>query len=150
MLADSVLSEFYRLMRNRMAVFWSVLFVPLLFVGGGIIFHLVTKSRMEDMTGDLSATGITATTQVKSVEDLGQDLLKIAGIAANGAILVFMLIGASTLYAGDYRWETWRLTSARNSRVNLILGKVGVFKILTLIAIAVFIVAGLIFSVSGA
>lgn len=150
MLADSVLSEFYRLMRNRMAVFWSVLFVPLLFVAGGIVFHLVTKSRMEEMTGDLSATGITATAQVKAVEDLGQDLLKIAGIAANGAILVFMLIGASTLYAGDYRWETWRLTSARNSRINLILGKVGVFKILTLIAIAVFIVAGLIFSVSGA
>lgn len=150
MLADSVLSEFYRLMRNRMAVFWSVLFVPLLFVAGGIIFHLATKSRMEEMTGDLSATGITATVQVKSVEDLGQDLLKIAGIVANGAILVFMLIGASTLYAGDYRWETWRLTSARNSRINLILGKVGVFKILTLIAIAVFIVAGLIFSISGA
>lgn len=150
MLADSVLSEFYRLMRNRMAVFWSVLFVPLLFVGGGIIFHLVTKSRMEDMTGDLSASGLTATAQVKAVEDLGQDLLKIAGIAANGAILVFMLIGASTLYAGDYRWETWRLTSARNSRINLILGKVGVFKILTLIAIAVFVIAGLIFSVSGA
>ena len=150
MLADSVLSEFYRLMRNRMAVFWSVLFVPLLFVGGGIIFHLVTKSRMEDMTGDLSASGITATAQVEAVEDLGQDLLKIAGIAANGAILVFMLIGASTLYAGDYRWETWRLTSARNSRINLILGKVGVFKFLTLIAIAVFVIAGLIFSVSGA
>lgn len=150
MLADSILSEFYRLMRNRMAVFWSVLFVPLLFVAGGIVFHLVTKSRMEEMTGDLSATGITATAQVKSVEDLGQDLLKIAGIVANGAILVFMLIGASTLYAGDYRWETWRLTSARNSRINLILGKVGVFKILTLIAIAAFIVAGLIFSLSGA
>ncbi|MEK6838452.1 MAG: hypothetical protein AABY08_01775, partial [Candidatus Thermoplasmatota archaeon] len=47
-------------------------------------------------------------------------------------------------------WETWRLTSARNSRINLILGKVGVFKLLTLIAIAVFIVAGLIFSLSGA
>ncbi|WP_298163207.1 hypothetical protein [Brevundimonas sp.] len=150
MLADSVLSEFYRLMRNRMAVFWSVLFVPLLFVAGGIIFHLATKSRMEEMTGDLSATGIAATAQAKSVEDLGQDLLKIAGIVANGAILVFMLIGASTLYAGDYRWETWRLTSARNSRINLILGKVGVFKILTLIAIAIFIVAGLIFSISGA
>ncbi len=150
MLADSVLSEFYRLTRNRMAVFWSVLFVPLLFVAGGIIFHLVTKSRMEEMTGDLSAAGIAATAQAKSAEDLGQDLLKIAGIAANGAILVFMLIGAATLYAGDYRWETWRLTSARNSRINLILGKVGVFKILTLIAIAVFIVAGLIFAVSGA
>ena len=36
----------------------------------------------------------------------------------------FVLIGAATIYAGDYRWETWRLISARNTRSNLLAGKV--------------------------
>ena len=41
------------------------------------------------------------------------------------AFVMFVLIGAATIYAGDYRWETWRLISARNSRVNLLLAKSG-------------------------
>ena len=127
MLADSILSELYRLSRNRMAVFWSALFVPLLFVVGGIAFHLITKSQVAEMTSKL-APGAAASL---GATNLGNDLVQAAGISANGAVLVFMLIGAATLYAGDYRWETWRLISARNSRLNLILGKVGAFKVLT-------------------
>ena len=146
MLADSVLSELYRLSRNRMAVFWSALFVPLLFVVGGIAFHLITKSKVAEMTSNM-APGAAASL---GATNLGYDLVQAAGIAANGAVLVFMLIGAATLYAGDYRWETWRLISARNSRLNLILGKVGAFKVLTLAAMVVFVIAGLVFSLSGA
>jgi len=146
MLADSVLSELYRLSRNRMAVFWSALFVPLLFVVGGITFHLITKSKIAEMTSKLAPDAAAS----MGATNLGHDLVQAAGIAANGAILVFMLIGAATLYAGDYRWETWRLISARNSRLNLILGKVGAFKVLTVVAMVVFLIAGLIFSLSGA
>lgn len=149
MLADSVRSELYRLSRNRMAVFWSVLFVPLIFAVGGIGFHFLTKSRTAEMTGDLSAAGLQAAAPT-AVANIGSDVLQASGFAANGAILVFMLIGAATLYAGDYRWETWRLISARNSRINLILGKVGAFKVLTLAALVVFMIAAVIFSVSGA
>ena len=146
MLADSVRSELYRLSRNRMAVFWSALFVPLLFVIGGIAFHLITKSKLAEMSADM-APGVVASI---AVTNLGHDLVQGADIVANGAVLVFMLIGAATLYAGDYRWETWRLISARNSRLNLILGKVGAFKVLTVAAMIVFLIAGLIFSLSGA
>ncbi len=149
MLADSVRSELYRLFRNRMAVFWSVLFVPIAFATGGIGFHVLTRSRSVEMSGDLSAAGLQAAAPAGLI-DIGQDLPQMAGMAANGAVLVFMLIAAATLYAGDYRWETWRLISARNSRINLILGKVGAFKVLTLLAIAAFLIAGLVFSVSGA
>ena len=146
MLADSIFSELYRLSRNRMAVFWSALFVPLLFVVGGVAFHLITKAKVAEMTSSL-APGAAASL---GATNLGSDLVQAAGIAANGAVLVFMLIGAATLYAGDYRWETWRLISARNSRLNLILGKVGAFKALTLAAMVIFVIAGLVFSLSGA
>ena len=146
MLADSVVSEVYRLLRNRMAVFWSTLFVPLLFVVGGVAFHMITKAKLAEMTSGL-APGMAAS---MAATDVGQDLIRGAGLAANGAVLVFMLIGAATLYAGDYRWETWRLISARNSRLNLILGKVGAFKLLTLAAMAIFMIASVIFSISGA
>ena len=149
MLTDAVRSEVYRLARNRMAVFWSVLFVPIVFAAGGVLFHLLTKSRTAEMGGDLAKLGLDAT-MGRAPLDLGQNLVESAGHAANGAALVFMLIAAATLYAGDYRWETWRLTSARNSRTNLILGKVGAFKVLTLAAIVAFLIAGLIFSMSQA
>lgn len=147
MLADSVFSELYRLLRNRMAIFWSVLFVPLVFAIGGIGFHILTKARTGEMAGDLSAAGLRAVADSSPV-DIGQGLLQVAGAAANGAALVFLLIGAATLYAGDYRWETWRLITARNSRINLILGKIGALKMLALAGIVIFLVAGVIFGIS--
>ncbi len=147
MLADSLRSELYRLLRNRMAVFWSALFVPIVFAVGGIAFHILTKSRTAEMTGDLSAAGLQAVADNSPV-DLGQGLLQVAGASANGAALVFLLIGAATLYAGDYRWETWRLITARNSRINLILGKIGALKLLALAGVAAFLIAGVIFGIA--
>jgi ABC-2 type transport system permease protein len=145
LLVDSIASEAYRLARNRMTVFWSVFFVPLLFVVGGTGYHLITKSKAPQM-GELNLPGGMGLAPV----NLGEALTMGAGMGANGAILVFMLIGAATLYAGDYRWETWRLISARNSRTNLILGKVATLKLLALAAILTFIVSAFAFKLTQA
>ncbi|ADL00848.1 hypothetical protein [Brevundimonas subvibrioides] len=147
LLPDAVRSEAYRLVRNRMAVFWSVFFVPLLFIAGGAIFHLVNKGKAAELAG---ATGLPADLLTAAPVNLMDGFGIGVGAIANGAILVFMLIGAATLYAGDYRWETWRLTSARNSRVNLLLGKLAVFKLTALATMATFLIAGLLFSVTEA
>lgn len=144
LLPDAALSEGYRLVRNRMAVFWSVFFVPVLFVAGSIIFHLVEKGRAAAPGAVAPPAGLDAS--VNLFDGFGNGV----ALMANGAILVFMLIGAATLYAGDYRWETWRLTSARNSRINLLLGKVAVFKLLALAAIVAFLIAGLTSSLTQA
>ena len=147
LLPDALRSEAYRLVRNRMAVFWSVFFVPLLFVVGGLIFHIVNKSKAAELAGATSLPAeLLAAAPVNLMDGLGVGV----GAIANGAVLVFMLIGAATLYAGDYRWETWRLTSARNSRVNLLLGKVAVFELTALATMATFLIAGLIFSLTEA
>lgn len=146
LLTDSIVSEAYRLTRNRMAVFWSVLFVPILFVIGGLGFHMISKGKADQMA---AAAGIPPGMGHQAV-NLADALTLGASHGANGAILVFMLIGAATLYAGDYRWETWRLISARNSRLNLILGKVAVLKLLALAAMIAFLVASIIFTLSQA
>ncbi len=147
MLADSIRSEIQRLLRNRVVVFWSVLFVPLLFVVGGLIFHMISKGHSVEIQGAaVLPAGLSANAPVNLLDGLGVAVSAIA----NGGMLVFLLIAAATLYAGDYRWETWRLISARNSRMNHLLGKVAVFKLTALTAMILFLIAGVIFSLTEA
>ncbi len=146
LLADAVRSETYRLLKNRMTVFWSLLFVPLLFVVGGAFYHVMSKAKGDEA----AAAAKLPPTMGSEALNLADSLAMGAGAAANGALLVFMLIAAATVYAGDYRWETWRLISARNSRSNLLLGKVGTMKLAALAATVVFLIAALIFGVTQA
>lgn len=76
--------------------------------------------------------------------NMGEVLVATAGGLANPLVLLFVLIGAATIYAGDYRWETWRMISARNSRTNLLLGKLATLAGLTLAAMLLMLIAGLI------
>jgi ABC-2 type transport system permease protein len=142
MLADAVLAEGYRLLRSRTTWFWSVLFVPIL----GLVFAVIGNSilRMMQMAASQKAQDIPPQIRMEMERgvDLGQALLSITADLAGPATLLFVLIGAATLYAGDYRWETWRLISARNSRTNLVLGKIGALKALTLIAMLALFIAG--------
>ena len=144
MLADAIRAETYRLFQNRTAVFWSVFFVPIVGLFLSTVGLFVVKSKAAQITGgqlppELSLSGPL---------DLGQAIASNAGDLANPPILAFLLIGAATLYAGDYRWETWRLISARNNRPNLLLGKVGVLKLLTLAAMLVFALSGVLSEVA--
>jgi ABC-2 type transport system permease protein len=76
--------------------------------------------------------------------DMADALVAAAGNLANPLVLLFVLIGAATLYDGDYRWETWRLITARNSRINLLLAKLAVVAVLALTAMGFMLVASLI------
>lgn len=138
MLADALRSETYRLLRNRTAVFWSLVFVPVIYLILTATGHVFLKSRMQDM-----AAGLPPELLAGGPLDLGRALAEGAGNLANPALLAFLLIGAATVFAGDYRWETWRLVIARNSRLNLLLGKVGVVKLLSLAAMAALVLSGL-------
>lgn len=146
MLADAVRSEAYRFTKNRMAVFWSVGFVPVLFLAIGVAVQMFTKARMTEMQRalppELTAEG--GPMAMQGVLDLGAALVSQSADFANPIILLFVLIGAAIVYAGDYRWETWRLTSARNSRPYLLLGKVAVVLGVVLAAFVAWLVFGLI------
>lgn len=139
MLADAIRSEAYRLSRNRTVLSWSLIFVPvvvLAFSIGGAFFDAKVERMAEQLPPQLAAAN--------SVLDLGAAVVSAAGQLANPALLAFLLIGAATIFAGDYRWETWRLITARNSRANLILGKAGAVKLMTLTGLLLFLIAALI------
>lgn len=140
MLADAVFAEGYRLIRNRTALFWSILFVPVMGLAFSVIGNVILKATSATLMARADMPPEARLQLGAPTVDLGQALLSGVGNLANPAVLFFILIGAATLYAGDYRWETWRLISARNNRDNLLLGKVGVLKVMTLVAMAVLIV----------
>jgi ABC-2 type transport system permease protein len=146
MLADAIRSETYRFTRNRMAVFWSILFVPVLFLAIGTAVQFFTKARMAEMTEALppEMTAQGGPMALSGTLDLGQALLAQAGDFANPIVMLFVLIGAAIIYAGDYRWETWRLTSARNTRINLVAGKVALVFGVVLAALVTWLAFGLI------
>jgi len=147
MLADAVRAEGYRLGRNRTALFWSLIFVPVMSVVLGAIGAVMVKGSEAKLS---EATGIPPQLQAMFAAtpiNLADSLVSAAASAANPAVLLFLLIGAATLYAGDYRWETWRLISARNSRPNLLLGKLTVVAGLALGVLVLMLIAGLIESV---
>lgn len=143
MLADAIRSEAYRLTRNRTVLSWSLIFVPVIVLAaaiGGAFFD----ARVERMADQLPPQ----VTAANSALDIGTILISSAGQLANPALLAFLLIGAATIFAGDYRWETWRLITARNSRINLIMGKAGAVKLMTLTGLLLFLLAALIGAVA--
>ncbi|MNL00308.1 ABC-2 family transporter protein [compost metagenome] len=139
MLADAVRSESYRALKNRTVLVWSLIFVPVIWlavlIGGAFIDAKV--DRMADQLPPQLAPA-------RAALDLGDALLSAAGQLANPALLAFLLIGAATVFSSDYRWETWRLITARNRRPNLIMGKVGAVKLMTLAGLFLFLLAALI------
>jgi ABC-2 type transport system permease protein len=146
MLADAIRAEGYRLSKNRTLMFLSVLFTPLLFALGGTGFHVISKIKGNEAA---TAAGLAVSAGGEAV-NLGEAMAMGASAGANGFVLVFMLIAAATLYAGDYRWETWRLITPRDGRVSLLLGKIGVFKLLALAAMVAFLIASFIFFIAQA
>ena len=143
MLADAVFSEAYRLLKNRTVWFWSVLFIPVISLTLTVIGNLFLRSKGDALLAKGDAPPELAMTLSGGAIDIGQALLKIAADLSNPVLLLFVLIGAATVYTGDYRWETWRLITPRNGRDNLLLGKVGVVKLLVLAAMLALLVSDL-------
>ena len=144
MLVDAIRAEGFRLSKNRTALFWSLAFVPIISVAIGTLTNFVLKGSETKILGDEKIPPELKAALGRGTLDMGEALATAAGNLANPLVLLFVLIGAATIYAGDYRWETWRLISARNSRVNLLLAKLGVVAGLALAAMAFMLVAGVI------
>ena len=138
MLADAIRSEAYRFGKNRMGMFWTLIFVPVIALVISVGMMLFTKNKAAEITVNDQAVSMAPSGELNLIASL----LDTAGDFANPLIMAFLLIGAATVYAGDYRWETWRLITARNTRPSLVLGK-----IVTVIGLALLAMLGwLIFS----
>jgi ABC-2 type transport system permease protein len=145
MLVDAIRAEGFRLSKNKTALFWSLAFVPIISVAIGTVTQFVLKASADKVLADEKMPPeLKAAVTAFSPLDMADALVTAAGNFANPLLLLFVLIGAATLYAGDYRWETWRLISARNSRGNLLLAKLAVVAVLALAAMAFMLVASVI------
>lgn len=141
MLVDAIRAEGFRLSKNRTALFWSLIFVPVITVAVGALTNFVLKGSSTKLLVDGKAPDQIKLMLAGGPLDMGQALVTAAGNFANPLVLLFVLIGAATVYAGDYRWETWRLISARNSRTNLLLAKLVTLAGVALAAMALMLVA---------
>lgn len=144
MLADAIRAEGFRLSKNRTALFWSVVFVPIMAIVFGALGHFIVRSNQSKIAALQDAPPEVRNLLAGGPLNMAEAMVEVAANLANPAILMFVLIGAAAIHGADYRWETWRLISARNSRPNLLLGKVAVTAGLALMALLVFLVAGLI------
>ncbi|MDP2117259.1 MAG: hypothetical protein Q8J71_07685, partial [Brevundimonas sp.] len=109
MLVDAIRAEGFRLSKNRTALFWSLAFVPIISVAIGALTNFVLKGSETKILGDEKMPPELKAALGRGTLDMGEALVTAAGNLANPLVLLFVLIGAATLYAGDYRWETWRL-----------------------------------------
>ncbi|HWT53097.1 MAG TPA: ABC transporter permease, partial [Caulobacter sp.] len=105
--------ERFRLLRDRSALFWGFCFAPIvgfaLSVGGDLFLRYMIKKPMPGV-------GVGLVDQV----------IKALSGGASTFDVLFLMIGAAAVLAGDYRWETWRLLTPRNTRQNLLLAKLTV------------------------
>lgn len=134
MLADAIRSELHRLRLNRTTVFWGVLFTPALVAVGGAAIIWFNRTQGDKLAASANIPAGMGSEPV----NMADAVMAASAMGANGIVLVFSLIVAAALYAGDYRWETWRLISARNTRRNLILGKVAAMGMVVLAGLLLF------------
>ncbi len=136
MLADAFAAERLRLSKARGTLFWSLLFVPIVAlavaIGNAVLMVVVANQRGQDPATVLS----------KAV-DLSQQATSVLNLSGFFVVQIFFMVCASQILAGDYRWETWRLLTPRNTRVNLMLGKVLTFGVAAAAGLAALAFSGL-------
>lgn len=137
MLADALAAEAFKLRRNRTALFWGFLFVPLVALLTGVGVELWFR-------GAVVRSGV-----VPSL-DLARAALKTVADAGSPFTQLFLLVAGATVFGGDYRWETWRLLTPRNTRANLLAAKALVLAAATAATIALIAIAGITASLVGA
>jgi ABC-2 type transport system permease protein len=144
MIVDAIRAEGFRLSKSRTTWFWSVFFAPIVTLALGVVVAFVVKASEGQITsqGEIppEVTAMLASTPI----NLATELVTAAGRLDSMLLLPFVLIGVASLYAADYRWETWRLISARNTRTNLLLGKLAIAAMLALIALVVMLIFGVV------
>ena len=140
MLADAFAAERLRFFKARGVLFWSLGFVPLV----GIIIGLIQGLLMRGLLAKAAAAGNPAAALARQpVSLLNQAVDSVSGSNVF-VVQLFFLIAGSAILAGDYRWETWRFLTPRNTRANLLLAKLATFGLATLIGLVLLAVGGIV------
>jgi len=122
MLADAFAAEAARFLRQRSTLIWGFCVVPL----GMLAWNLGLDTYVYlHAGGQMSAMSALARMAMRI--DTGQQIVNALQRADTAFFKIFFAVGAAGLFGNEYRWETWRLLTPRNSRINLLLAKFGVY-----------------------
>jgi ABC-2 type transport system permease protein len=129
MILQALHAELLKLTKNRWSTFWAYGFPPLFTLIGGLIVQFVVRLPA-------GAEMFNAAAPISSVRD---------GLATYSGLFlqIFPIAGAAILFAGEYRWETWRAILTRNGRTSIMLAKLLAFVIAAVISIILCGLAGL-------
>jgi ABC-2 type transport system permease protein len=125
-LGDAISAEWFKLTRNRATLVWAFGLTPAATLVVGIANETLAR-----MAGAIIAPA----NPLKTAMD---------GIAAPASIIVqlLLIVGAAVMFAGEYRWQTWRAIVPRSSRLALMGGKFFVFAAMAAASIFLCGVAG--------
>lgn len=122
MLADAIAAETFKLTKNWRTSFFAFLFLPVIGLFIALLWELVLEGVF---TPDEQGAALLRLVPF----DLAQAIISALQPPTFPLSILFCLIGAAVIFAGEYRWETWRLMAPRNSRTNALLGKFAVYAI---------------------
>lgn len=139
MLADAFAAERLRFFKARGTLFWSLCFVPII----SVLMGLLQGFTLRMVNIKASAQGARDLDLIRTpVAFLEQAVDAVSG--SNFFIMqLFFLIAGSAILAGDYRWETWRFLTPRNTRTNLLLAKLATFGLATVIGLVLLAIGGM-------
>jgi ABC-2 type transport system permease protein len=110
-LADATRAELFKLVHNRSTLFWAFGLTPAVTLVGGIVIETMARLARAPLA------------QARPIDSLMDGM----ATAGNPIVQLLLIIGATVLFAGEYRWHTWRTIVPRADRQALILGKFIVF-----------------------
>jgi ABC-2 type transport system permease protein len=112
MIVDALRAELYKLSRNRGSAFWAFGFMPLFALGAG----LIEQAFVHFYIGDIIPYASPLQDSLSGLASFSVSIFQICGIA-----------GAAIIFAGEYRWETWRASLTRVDRIAAMAAKMMAF-----------------------
>jgi ABC-2 type transport system permease protein len=120
MIGQAFGAELFKLWRNRWSLFWAFGFMPVF----GLVAGLIEETSVRAYVGDLLPYA---------------DPLRYAyaglGTTQSSLFQVFAIVGAAILFAGEYRWETWRAILLRTDRTAIMIAKLLLFALAASVSI---------------
>lgn len=139
MLADAFAAERLRFFKARGVLFWSLGFVPLF----SILLALFQGLVMRGLLAKAVAEGNPAASLARQPVALLNQAVEAVSSSNFFIVQLFFLIAGSAILTWDYRWETWRFLTPRNTRPNLLLAKLVMFGVATLIGLVLLALSGI-------
>lgn len=114
MIAEAIRAEIFKLLKNRWSCLWAFGFMPAFALLSGLVEETFVRAYVGDPLP-----------YAAPVMEAFQGL----GTMQSSIFQIFAIVGAAIIFAGEYRWETWRAILPRSTRTSVLLAKLAVFAI---------------------